>query len=902
MNDSNEKLKILLICDRPVNDAGTISDHIDSFSRYSGHQIFTLSTRGKWSKGLKTEDFDVLVIHYSIYILGSVYLNRDAKKFVRDFQGLKVQFIQDEYRTVNAIIEEMRFLGIDLLFTCYPEQEIEKVYPESRLPGVRKVNTLTGYVPCDLLDFLVPSTAFRTIDAAYRARKVPLWLGRLGAEKWQIVPKFLEVASASKLVLDLAVEEEERLYGRRWIRFLASSKTVLGTESGASVVDFTGEIQQSVEDYLRGNPSASFDEIEERFLSVHEGKIRMNQISPRCFEAAALKTVMILFEGEYSGILKPGRHFISLKKDFSNVNEVIAAINNPVMLQEIADCTYEEIARNPNYSFKKFISGFDSIVEEEFSARKKTKSSVCLTEQCFEKRIRIPKLLKIPAVLKWSVTLIVLSPFLIVLGLFYFLLRRIRVGTTAVIKDWMKVLPKSWSSSLSKASLKFLEIGSLFISAICCNFIKIKGGKKLRPLSLLILYRDDWHYPMRMTVKDHLNALRRYFPNHRYFFHNAKFDLPRFIESKTFDAILLHNTFLCLRWIKKKKKRWAKFANQIKGMKGLKIAIPQDEYDHAHVLDDFLADSGVKIIFSNFDGKFRPFLYPKMSQKAEFQKVLTGYLSQHFVDRANRAFRPYEKRGVDVGYRATRLPEWFGKWGQMKSAIAPVVEGEAKALGLKTDISTEKKDEIYGNKWIRFLSASKAVIGCEGGSSILDADGSAKDQIGYEDERFRFRALSPRHLECAATRTVQILIEGDYGGVLKPSQHYIPIKEDLTNVREALEKLKDRKFSQKMTETAYREIVQSGFYSDEAFAEQLMLTVLRYRRYSGEPGRIIGGISYFRYLIFTFGIQLRKWFTAPFYFLGRMILRNEKGRVGRTFVSLYRRKRQKEEKAKPCAA
>ena len=42
----------------------------------------------------------------------------------------------------------------------------------------------------------------------------------------------------------------------------------------------------------------------------------MGQISPKMFEAISLGTVLVMFEGKYSNILKPDLHYISLKKDF----------------------------------------------------------------------------------------------------------------------------------------------------------------------------------------------------------------------------------------------------------------------------------------------------------------------------------------------------------------------------------------------------------------------------------------------------------------------------------------------------------------------------------------------------------------------------------------------------------
>ena len=45
--------------------------------------------------------------------------------------------------------------------------------------------------------------------------------------------------------------EEDRIYGKKWIHFLSQSRCSLGTESGASVIDFTGQIESDVREYCR---------------------------------------------------------------------------------------------------------------------------------------------------------------------------------------------------------------------------------------------------------------------------------------------------------------------------------------------------------------------------------------------------------------------------------------------------------------------------------------------------------------------------------------------------------------------------------------------------------------------------------------------------------------------------
>ncbi|NIM97414.1 MAG: hypothetical protein GTO24_04820 [candidate division Zixibacteria bacterium] len=366
------KLDILLLCNRPAKNAGasTFIDHLDAFINFSQHNFYCLSFLGKLPRKLDLHRFDIIVIHYSVFLSFSseYFLNSQSRQRIRDFPGLKVLFVQDEYRGVNAVIENMKSMRIHVLFTCVPDGEIEKVYPSKALPGLRKINTLTGYAPKALVTRDVLRIKDRPIDVGYRTRKLPYWLGELGYEKIQIAEKFVAHAADAGLRLDISYQESRRIYGEKWIDFVSSCKVMLGTESGASVFDFSGELEQIVSRYEQEHPEAGFAEIQEKFLRPYEGKVRLNQISPRCFEAAALRTAMLLYEGDYSGILKPWRHYIPLNKDFSNIEEVIRILRDDEKLQSIADCAFAEIAQNPEYGYEKFMSDFDRVVGEEVSA------------------------------------------------------------------------------------------------------------------------------------------------------------------------------------------------------------------------------------------------------------------------------------------------------------------------------------------------------------------------------------------------------------------------------------------------------------------------------------------------------------------------------------------------------
>lgn len=366
-------LNILLLCNRPVKnaDASTVTDHLDAFRRYSRHRVTQLSFIRHLPANLDLDRFDVVVIHYTVAIGYMIdhYIDREARRRIRDFRGLKVVFIQDEYRSVNAVVDTLRYMGIHLLFTCVPESEFEKVYPRSRLQGVVRKNTLTGYVPERLAKMEVPRISERVIDVGYRTRKPPFWLGELGYEKWMIADRFKEEAEGGGFVLDISYREEDRIYGKRWVEFVSNCKAVLGVESGSSVFDFTGGLQKKVDAYVAEHPNVTFRHVQRKFLLPYEGKVYLNQISPRCFEAAALRTAMVLFEGRYSGILEPWRHYIPLKKDFSNINEVLSFLRDDERLQRLVDRTHREIAMNPAYSYREFIRQFDDAVADVFAEK-----------------------------------------------------------------------------------------------------------------------------------------------------------------------------------------------------------------------------------------------------------------------------------------------------------------------------------------------------------------------------------------------------------------------------------------------------------------------------------------------------------------------------------------------------
>ncbi len=90
-----------------------------------------------------------------------------------------------------------------------------------------------------------------------------------------------------------------------------------------------------------------------------------------------------------------------------------------------------------------------------------------------------------------------------------------------------------------------------------------------------------------------------------------------------------------------------------------------------------------------------------------------------------------------------------------------------------------------------------------------------------EDGKLQLFAISPRHLEACATRTCQVLVEGEYSGVLRAGEHYIPIAKDLSNVEEVLDIVQSDSERERITDNAYRDVVASGDYTYRGLVEQV---------------------------------------------------------------------------------
>lgn len=373
---------------------------------------------------------------------------------------------------------------------------------------------------------------------------------------------------------------------------------------------------------------------------------------------------------------------------------------------------------------------------------------------------------------------------------------------------------------------------------------------------VLLLHYTPHPRVVRLTTQQHLDALAA-IRDADVLAYNAVNGAPAWLRHLRWDAVVLHTTLLCMRW-NVWFDEWRRRLDWLADVPALKLAFPQDEYDHAHVLDGWLDDLGVTVVGTVLDDTHRADLYPRLHAKAAFHEVLTGYVDDASAKRLEPRLRPLSERPYDLVYRARHLPYWYGSHGQLKHLVGEAVEERAERHGLAADVSTRAPETILGDAWLDFLARGRATVGVESGVSVLDRGGEVRDRIrellhdeprlGFADvdarmprgwDGYRFFAISPRHLEAVATRTVQILVEGRYSGVLEPGTHYVPVRRDLSNLDDALERLRDPRGLAEVADRAHRDIVASGRWSSRRLTATLeeMLDEHGASR-SGAPGAV----------------------------------------------------------------
>lgn len=248
-----------------------------------------------------------------------------------------------------------------------------------------------------------------------------------------------------------------------------------------------------------------------------------------------------------------------------------------------------------------------------------------------------------------------------------------------------------------------------------------------------------------------------------------------------------------------------------------------------------------KIKFSK-DLKINLFITQSLSEdiikkyKAELKCDVIGIPGSGLNEEIFYPKKKFNERLIDVGYRTFHEPEYFGHQERYKLMV------ETKKVLDQTntiyDFSMDEKDRFANEAWSNFLNNCKSIIGTNTGYDYFELNDEIRNKVNnfsknmsqlsfekkfeiiYEiffknrKKTSSMRLITGKNIEAAGCKTLQFLVEGDYGDYFKPDIHYIKINKNLNNLNECFEKLRDKNFCEKIINNAYDITIKNLKYSN----------------------------------------------------------------------------------------
>ena len=271
----------------------------------------------------------------------------------------KAYFIGNEYKLMPEKMRFCRLLGVSLLVTQSNDERVLALYRTA-------LGCAVTCIPNTGIDTKLfrPTTALvdRPIDIGYRSYEAPLYLGN--NEKQEIAAAWKAAAERYGLRIDISMAPEDRFDAAGYASFLNRCRAQIGTESGGDYFNLDDLTRNRVNAYARLYPQAGWPEIKREIFDVIPLGIPMRIISGRQVEAAACKVVQILHEGRYNDLLIPDVHYIPLRKDMSNVDEVVTKLRDGAYCRRLVDAAYNLAMSELTYNrlIERFFASLSAIL------------------------------------------------------------------------------------------------------------------------------------------------------------------------------------------------------------------------------------------------------------------------------------------------------------------------------------------------------------------------------------------------------------------------------------------------------------------------------------------------------------------------------------------------------------
>ena len=157
-------------------------------------------------------------------------------------------------------------------------------------------------------------------------------------ERTTLIRLFMEQQDALCLQCDIRIGTIAR---SDWALFLARCKGIIGAESGTYYLQRDGRAIACAVQTVRREPDVPFAEVFDRCFRTARDYVSGKAISSRHFEPIGTKTCQLLLEGRYNGVLHADEHFISIKRDLSNIDDCLRKFRDEAYRKEMVERTYD---------------------------------------------------------------------------------------------------------------------------------------------------------------------------------------------------------------------------------------------------------------------------------------------------------------------------------------------------------------------------------------------------------------------------------------------------------------------------------------------------------------------------------------------------------------------------------
>ena len=284
------------------------------------------------------KEFDLIILMHSV--LGdNVEIIIPFEQVLKERTGKLLSFVGNEY---DLMLKKKAFLqnvDADYIASQLPHEAHTFVYKELSAQLIDAPHALNENI-------YRPSKSNKVYDIAFSGAKYGIFIG--DQERNNLIETMAN--STPQLKNKINIGRNTNLPRNLWVELLQSAKATVGAEAGTYYLDRNGSLLEQSKEYVQQNPDANLDDLLEKiFDNTSIEYVSGKAISSRHFEPVGTKTCQILLEGNFNGILKEGEHYISVKKNFSNLKDVIDVYSDHDLRNQIVERAYAYISENHTY-------------------------------------------------------------------------------------------------------------------------------------------------------------------------------------------------------------------------------------------------------------------------------------------------------------------------------------------------------------------------------------------------------------------------------------------------------------------------------------------------------------------------------------------------------------------------